>query len=375
MMRDAIITFISRVIGGLARRTVVTIPDDPRRILIVKSCCLGDVLFTTPLLHALRERFPRAHITYAVGAWSRPMVATSADVDAVLTIPDRWTLGSLLAVARAWRGRFDMVFVPERTPLPGIVTWLAGIPVRIGLDSQGRGFAYTHPVAVPSTLIHEAELYLMLAQAVGIASADQQLRFFPTAQDREEAQEIAFALPAQRPIIVIHPGGGSNPGMTLATKRWLPERWAIVVDELHRTRDAQVVLVGSADERTVVQEVRDAMQTPATMLAQQWRWGTLAALIERATLFLGHDTGMTHLAHAVGTPVVAVYGPSDPQTYGPRGPRSRVVWRPTPESPCFYDGVAPLVCPCAGRCMRNVEVRDVLRAIDRVLDHDSPSTD
>jgi ADP-heptose:LPS heptosyltransferase len=155
--------------------------------------------------------------------------------------------------------------------------------------------------------------------------------------------------------------------MTLATKRWLPERWVEVADELYRARNARIIIVGSADERAVAETVRDAMHAPATVITQQWQWGTLAALIERAALFLGHDTGMTHLAHAVGTPVVAVFGPSDPQIYGPYFFHSRFVWHPTPESPCFYDGVAPTLCPCTGQCMRNVEVHHVLKAANQVL--------
>ena len=126
-------------------------------------------------------------------------------------------------------------------------------------------------------------------------------------------------------------------------------------------------IVGSGDELPVAEAVRDAMRAPAIVIAQRWQWGTLAALIERAALFLGHDTGMMHLAHAVGTPVVAVFGPSDPQIYGGYSQRSRIVWHPTPESPCFYEGVAPVLCACAGQCMRNVEVEHVLQAIGQVF--------
>ncbi len=191
-MRTVLITIITRILSAIMHQgESLALPHKPERILVIKSCCLGDVLLTTPLLHALRQHHPQAQITYAVGAWSRPMVATSKDVDVVLTIPDRWTLGSLLAVARFLRVRhFDMVFVPERTPLPGILCWLAGIPIRIGLNSQGRGFTYTHPVAVPSTLIHEVDLYLSLARRVGIAASDRRPHFFPTKDDRDRAQEI-----------------------------------------------------------------------------------------------------------------------------------------------------------------------------------------
>ena len=116
---------------------------------------------------------------------------------------------------------------------------------------------------------------------------------------------------------MLHPGGGSNPGMVLERKRWLPERWAAVADELHAGYGAQVLIVGSAAEAELAARVQASMHAPAMIMAQQWRWGVLAALIERAALFMGHDTGMSLLANAVGAPHLVVFGPSDPQMYGP----------------------------------------------------------
>lgn len=337
----------------------------PERIVVLKPCCLGDLLMTTPLLAALRYRFPDASITYAVGAWSRPVVETSEHVDDVLVIPDRWTLGSMRAVAEELRRRnFDAAFVPERTPLSGIVTLLAQIPVRVGLDSGGRGFSYTHPVQIPGAPVHEADLYLALASAIGVPSRERRLWFFPSDKDRQAAMALIDHIPGDGPLVVLHPGGGNNPGMLLERKRWLPQRWAVIADRLHREYGARIVIVGSGNETDVAEAVRSMMVAPAVVLARQWRWSVLAAFIEQAALFLGHDTGMSMVANAVNTPHIVVFGPSDPQMYGPYGPAGRYVWHPTPQSPCFYDGSAPADCPCAGQCMRNVEVHDVWKAIE-----------
>ncbi len=372
-MRTAAITGASKLLRLLLRGSgrlagAARTGTEPSRILLLKPCCLGDVLLTTPLLAALRRGYPRAEITYAVGAWARPMIDGSQHVDSVITIPDRWTPGSILAVARELRRHdFNAVFVPERSPIPGVVALLAHIPVRVGLDSRGRGFAYTHPVPVPQTVIHEADLYLSLAKAMGLPPAERRLWFFPTAGDRREAAELVAGLGGEGPLIVLNPGGGTNPGMVLARKRWLPERWAAVADALWRERGARILLVGSADESAVAALTAAAMEAPAIILARRWRWGVLAAVIERAVLFLGHDTGMSMLANAVGTPLIALFGPSDPQMYGPYGPSGRYVWRPTPPSPCFYEGAAPATCPCAGQCMRNIEPHDVLHVVDQLL--------
>lgn len=342
---------------------------NPKRILILKPCCLGDVLMSTPLVDAVRRGFPEAELDYAIGAWSRPMVAGNLHIDRVVTVPDRWTTGSLLAVARELRGRhYDLAFVPERTPLPGILCWLAGIPVRIGLDSHSRGFAYTHPVRVSETVVHEADLYLELARALMLPVGEHRLWFYPTGDERAEAATLVQGLEGTGPLVVLHPGGGSNPGMVLECKRWLPERWAAVADGLHERYGARILIVGSAAEAGLAAQVQTSMRTPAIIMAQQWRWGVLAALIERAALFMGHDTGMSLLANAVGAPHLVVFGPSDPQMYGPYGATGRAVWRPTPQSPCFYQGSAPAACPCAGQCMRNVDVQDVLAVAGELLD-------
>lgn len=368
-LRSASIGVITSALRRWFRPAVDQSIGDPRAILILKPCCLGDVLLTTPLVAAVRARYPAATITYAVGAWSRPMVATSRHVDATLTLPDRWTPGALLATARVLRERrFDVVFVPDRSPQLTLLTWLAAIPQRVGLDSAGRGFAYTHRVPVSSLVMHEADLYRQLALAAGLPPAPQRLFFFPSAEaETEAAALIRQHQRSECPLIVLHPGGGQNPGMTLHRKRWLPERWAAVADQLAARHAAQVLIVGGPSDQDAVAAVTQAMSATATTLVQQWSWDVLGALLARVDLFLGHDTGMMHLASAVGTPTVAVFGPSDPQIYGPYGADGAYVWRPTPESPCFYEGSADPACPCAGQCMRNVAINDVVRAAEQRL--------
>lgn len=369
-MRTRLITLTTRGLRAVFRRfPTPPLPAAPRSVLILKPCCLGDVLLTTPLVAAIRAAYPHARITYAVGDWARPMVATSRHIDATLTLPERWTPGSLLATAREFRRqRFEIVFVPDRSPVLTLLTCLARIPVRVGLDSAGRGFAYTHRAPVSSIVMHEAEQYNLLAAAANLSTPPQRLFFFP----RAEAEQSAATILAEHrlstgPLVVLHAGGGQNPGMTLPRKRWLPERWSAVADELIRQHGAKVLLVGGPSDQEVVAAVRQSMREPAIELVRHWNWDELGALIRQSDLFLGHDTGMMHLATAVGTPTLAVFGPSDPQIYGPYSKRSTYVWRPTYESPCFYEGMAVPDCPCAMQCMRNVQVSNVLQAAHKLL--------
>lgn len=296
------------------------------------------------------------------------MVATSPHIDDTLTLPDRWTLGSFVATVRVLRTRqFDVAFVPDRSPTLTLLVWLAGIPVRVGLDSAGRGFAYTHRVPVAFEVMHEAAVYGRLAPAAGLPVPPQRLFFFPT----QKGAQVADALIEREqvgdaPLVIIHPGGGHNPGMSLPRKRWFPERWAAVVDALH-AHGVRILIVGGPGDEAAVAQVSSAMRTEARALVRHWDWDELGALLQRSALFLGHDTGMMHLATAVETPTVAVFGPSDPQVYGPYGNLTRYVWHPTEYSPCFFAGAAVPDCPCAMQCMRNVDVFDVVAAAREML--------
>jgi ADP-heptose:LPS heptosyltransferase len=131
--------------------------------------------------------------------------------------------------------------------------------------------------------------------------------------------------------VALHVGGGSNPGMRLLSKRWRPDRWARIADWLAETFEATVLLLGGPgnEDREAAGVLKSAL-FPATRpyvvdLVGRLDWGQMGALIERCALFLGHDTGAMHLATAVRTPVVAVFGPSDPARYGPWDPSRRSV--------------------------------------------------
>ena len=290
----------------------------PTSILIIKPCCLGDVLMATPVIAALRQAFPRARIDFAVGGWARAMVENNPHLDGLV---DCGPVGSgsgyswreyLNLVRRIRAGGYEACFVLDRSPLISLLPYLGGIPHRVGLDSRGRGFSLTVGVPVVG-FKHEAGLYLDTVRAVGIEVNQPRLAFYPTEEDRHHVAEILRAA-SQAPLVVIHPAGGSNPGMVLSAKRWPPQRFAALADRLIEEREAQVLLVGGPDDGPIAAEVKDGMKHEPYDLTGQLSFGQLGALLERCDLFIGHDTGAMHLAVAMGAPVVAIFGPSDPRT-------------------------------------------------------------
>jgi lipopolysaccharide heptosyltransferase II len=321
-------------VRGRGARLTLT---DPRlsRIVVVKPCCAGDVLMATPTIAALRRALPDAHIAVAVGEHSRPLLANNPRINELIATP---TDLSARALARRLRpGRFGAALVLDRSPVLIFAPYLARIPVRSGLDSANRGLALTHPVPCPPSMRrHEVEWYLDVARALGVPAprSESYLEFYPTEADRAEAGRVlseAGDEGSEAGYVALHVGGGSNPGMRLLSKRWQPERWARVADWLAETYEATVLLLGGPgpEDRDSAAALSAALH-PATRpyvvnLVGKLDWGPTGALIERCALFLGHDTGAMHLATAVRTPVVAVFGPSDPARYGPWDPSRRSV--------------------------------------------------
>ncbi|HEY3081096.1 MAG TPA: glycosyltransferase family 9 protein [Chloroflexota bacterium] len=300
----------------------------PRRLLVVKPCCLGDGLMATPTLAALGARYDAAAIDVAVGRWARPAFLGSRRIGGTIDTGEllggrRPALRELMRVVGAIRRRaYDAAIVLERSLWLALLPLLAGVPVRAGLDSGGRGLSHTLAVPVPKTARHEADLYLDCAARLGAPRLDPpRMEFVPDDAARAEASARLDALGWRgEPFALLHPGGGSNPGMQLLSKRWPPERFA----EIARRLDAggrRSLLVWSRADAEPARAVLSAGRAPASLLplGPDLSFAGLAAVAERAGLYLGNDSGPTHLALAVGVPTVAVFGPSDERRYGPYG--------------------------------------------------------
>jgi lipopolysaccharide heptosyltransferase II len=305
--------------------------DDPRlkRIAVIKPCCMGDLLMATPAIAALRKALPDSHISLLVGDYSRPAVVGNPRLSEMITANTGSNLGSYRQLAGKLKpGKYGAALVLDRSPLLNLVPRMAGIPLRAGLDSGNRGIALTHPVPCPpEARRHEVEWYLDVVRALGLPAPSElaYLEFYPTEADRAGAGQVLSELAEETDTgcVAIHLGGGSNPGMKLPSKRWHPERWARIAEWLAETYEPNILLLGGPgkEDKEAAVKLMAALHTAARPyvidLVGKLSWGTMAALIERCGLFLGHDTGAMHLATAVCTPVVAVFGPSDPARYGP----------------------------------------------------------
>lgn len=297
------------------------VPRSPARLVVLKPCCLGDLVQATAVLAALHDRWHDAPITVGSGRWSLPAVAHHPAVAATFDLGNAGVRGrqrpaDLLRLWRALRrGRFDLAVVPDRSPVLCLLTFLAAIPARAGLDSGGRGRLYTVRAA-PLPRAHELDQAARLLAQLGIRALPLP-RVYPGPEGEREAAALAATLPTGRPLALLAPGGGENPGTTMPSKRWDPAGFAALAQALQADGLAPV-LVGAASDRAAAAAVLAA--APELL---DWTGRTsvagLAALAGRARLYVGNDSGTTHLAAAAGCPTVAVFGPTAPALYGPRG--------------------------------------------------------
>ncbi|MBI2305066.1 MAG: lipopolysaccharide heptosyltransferase II [Chloroflexi bacterium] len=375
--RDSLVSLVCRTLGRLLSPLVKEHSASPgigASILIIKPCCIGDVLMATPTIDQLRRHFPHAHLAMAVGHWAKAVVANNPHLDEIIPCDGvgggtGWSLRGYLALLReVRRRRFDVCLVLERSPLLTTLPFLAGIPRRLGLDSAGRGFSLNHPVPCPSHR-HEVLLYLDALGGLGIQPFSPRLQFFPSTQDQAWAEE---RLPLG-PWMALHPGGGHNPGNVVPVKRWPAVGFAVVANHLMKG-GMGTILVGSEEDKAVAAQIKSQLGGDGQVLdfTGETSLGQLGALLHRCRLFIGNDAGPLHLAAAVDTPAVGIFGPSDPQRYGPFSPRCAVVYKNLPCGPCVEGGQG---VRCSDpKCMAAISPQEVWQAAESLLNNEPASS-
>ncbi|MFN8373897.1 MAG: glycosyltransferase family 9 protein [Anaerolineae bacterium] len=298
------------------------------RILVIRPDHMGDVLLTMPAIHALRAARPHAEIHALVGSWSAEVISSYPELDLTLTIPfpafsrdpkQNWRSPYELALSTARQLRIvgyssAVIFRPDHW-WGAMLTKLAGIPERIGYDLPDVGPFLT--TAVPHTHEHVVQQNLRLVEGwTGGITPDKATYYFPIAEDDRayiDGYLEEWGIRRNQPVIAIHAGSGAS------IKNWPDEKWADVADTLSEQLEAPIILTGGDHELTTARNIAALMKQRACIIAGDTRVGQLAALFKRAKVVLGVDSGPLHLAAAVGTPTVALYGPADPVEFGTWG--------------------------------------------------------
>ena len=345
----------------------------PARLLVVHRIRIGDAVVITPLLRALKARFPETELTLVASPVVADFMRRAPGVDRVIPFAPRRGEGVRRAAARAaeMAGPSGLAFVLDFTPLSVRIARRAGAAVRIGYDDHGRGFGLTHTLPWPAEWAratadypaglaprHQAERWLALGTLVGASDADPQPRL---AVNRDAAWESLLpgaGFPEDARVLLIHPG--SDPAY-----RWRPERWAEITDALSQRHALRVVISGGPEDGGVVDRVRGLLKTDAFDILKAGL-ETALDIAGRAELVVTVDTCLGHFASAAGTPAIVLSGPADPRIWRPYG-KAHVVMS-DPSARC--GGCKQPRCALPSHlCMDGIEAAAVLRAAEDILAH------
>jgi heptosyltransferase II len=339
--------------------------DKIDKVLIRGTNWIGDVVITFPAIAAVKETLPHAKITVLVKPWVADLVRMHPAVDEVMIYerPGRHEgIGGLWKLAGELRRRhFDMAILLQNAIEAAIIAWLARIPIRAGYNTDARGFLLTHPVTRTQEIkkVHQSLYYLEMLKALGFKLSGRTLRFVPTERDRQAAERRLneWGIAGRRPVIGMAPGAAYGPA-----KRWFPERFAAMADRLSEKYSCPVLLFGSAGDRTSTEAVQAAAKIAFIDIAGRTSLNEAIAMIARCDLFVTNDSGLMHVAGALGVPTVAIFGSTNPVTTSPMGEHTAIVRRAVDCSPCLKQE-----CPTDFKCMNLVSVDEVYAESIRLL--------
>lgn len=344
-----------------------------RNILVIMPTWVGDCVMATPTLRGLRSLYPDARITALVRRNCKPLLNGLASVDRVLSYRPKTKLMPL--ARRLKKGGFDTALLLPNSFKTALLTKTAGIPRRIGYDRDGRGFLLTDKllpqrsggkfVPVP-TLRYYLGIVGYLGGDVG-GAGDRRMELAVTGRDAMQADRVLASAgvdrEAPRPWVLLNPGAQFG-----AAKLWVPEYFAKLADDLAERLSATVLVSAAPGEREIVARIRQHAQRPFVDLsAHGMSLGSLKAICGRIDLMVTNDTGPRHMAAAMGTRVVSLFGPTDPNWTTLEYAREVELWEDVYCRPCQLK-----VCPIDHRCMTRLLPERVFEASRELLQREYP---
>ena len=329
------------------------------RILVRGTNWIGDAVMTIPAIRKLRRLFPDAEITLLTREWAEGIFRSTGLVDSIIT-----TDGALAQARSIRRQRFDLAVVFPNSFESALVTWLGRVKRRFGYASDRRGFLLTDASSIPAwkTTRHEVHYYINLIDAVEQSyfgavteTTDLEPRIEVPSEQLIDARR--FIPSTKSPTIVLAPGSTNS-----RAKRWLPENFATLNDRLQTELNATVILLGSKGDAEVSRQVADLSNAKPVDLTGETDIETAAAILHEADLLVSNDMGLAHLAPAVGTKTIVIFGPTNQVTTRPLSDNAVVVSANVECSPCMLRD-----CPIDHRCMTRITADAVFEHVKKIL--------
>ncbi len=346
---------------------------DFKKILIINPYGIGDVLFTTPVISNLRLAYPQATIAYLANARTADFLKFNPDIAQVFVYERDEFVGKLQKYLELYNNikqqKFDVVFDFSLNSSFGFLSAACGIKKRVGLDYRKRGQFLTDRVPVLGFEDkHVVEYYLDLLRLLGIPVKPMTMKLDVPSQEIQWAEGWinGHNIDSKKPLIAVLPGGGASWGKAAKNKRWAAHKYAQLIDKIIENFDAAIILLGDQKEEELCREVVSLAHFPIHCAVGETSLLGLAALLMRAKAAIVNDGGPLHVAVAVGTKTVSIFGPVDPQVYGPNPMANHaVVQKHLPCQPC-YRRFRMANCSHIS-CLSELSVEEVYRKVQSIL--------
>lgn len=331
------------------------------KIIIRTPNWLGDAVLAIPALKDIRHNFHQAEITILGQPWAKDLYQPLGFIKEYIPLQslqnprDYWAVSQNL---RAWK--FDLAILLTNSFASALLLTLARIPQRWGYAKDGRAFLLTKTASPPGGPLHQVDYYRQLLLRLGCDSSGQGKEIFSlalsSAKNQRASLAAAYQLETDRPWVILHPGAAYGPA-----KRWPVDHFTRLAGWLLE-RGLEVIIIGTAEDIPLGEQISSSLSPAPKNLCGQTTLATLLQLLKQASLVVANDSGPLHLANLLQTPVVALFGPTDPRVTGPYRQPAVVLKKDVPCWPCRYQ-----TCPFDHRCLASITPEEVLAAAEKLI--------
>jgi lipopolysaccharide heptosyltransferase II len=332
-----------------------------RKILIITPNWLGDILFTTPSIRAIRKSNPGAFIGVMAHPRCRPLLEFNRDIDELILFDERSCHKGLLAriffILALRKSRFDMVVSFHRSMSRMLIAYLAGIPRRVGYYTRKRSWLLTDYAKEKNIMAHRVEYFLDLLKTIGIDPAGQDYEFNALEADRIAADAILknVGISGNEDFFIINPGGN------WLQKRWPKQNYSNLCQRLHDIYKCKILITGAEKDIDLASDIIAAGGRYIINICGQTTLRQLAAIMRKASAVIANDSGPMHIAISQNVPTIALFGPTSPRITGPNGSGKYIVLHK------WFNCQIPCYKTCHDHaCMEAISVEDVLWAVKEI---------
>ena len=323
---------------------------------------IGDAILALPVFESICLNFPQDDVWITGREWIQDLFSGLDGIKGLLPLPEEKTwCGFLNAVKIIKAKRFDAGLLLPNSFRSALLFYLARIPQRWGYDRDGRRFLLTKRIPVPrqTASLHQEQYYLNLVEGLGLDAAPgpSYLKIDRAEINDSRTRLESLGITFQKPLIALNPGAFYG-----SAKRWPAERFAELALLLQQRKNAEIIIFGSKNEASLAEEIAERMPIKPWIMSGQTTLSQLAGLLHHVQLFVTNDSGPMHLASALGIPVVAIFGPTEPNRTEPVRQPAAVVSKQVDCWPCRHRE-----CPTDHRCMTQISAKDVFYACEEFL--------